>query len=321
MNSSLPSLRARANRFGVSIGNPIQAPARVCRTRSRAALRRRDVSVQLAQFPASHARRQADGENHQRHARQQASQAHGFVRLDSFQPHEPQQIKAGHGEQHDPGRQETLAREPSPICSTWSTLARYFRLAARITKSHHHLHARQPAAAPRQALQVRRKQRQQEERQRQPAGEHQPCPASGRTPPLPHRSRQQRPHERPHAGERRERERQPHQQRAGDIRPFPEDFRRVSMPDGMVISNAPSRLRPNARNSAAMNPFTQGLEPSCTTPTGPRMAVVSQSQAAEQHHDPQAKDHRLRQPVAPPAVRAIQEVGHGDGDHGEDSRA
>jgi hypothetical protein len=43
----------------------------------------------------------------------------------------------------------------------------------------------------------------------------------------------------------------------------------------MVISKAPSRLSPNARNSTAMKPFTQGFEPSCLTPTGPSSAVTS----------------------------------------------
>ena len=58
--------------------------------------------------------------------------------------------------------------------------------------------------------------------------------------------------------------------------PFSEDrFNRVRMGEGMVISNAPNRLSPNARNNAAMNPLTHGLEPSVTMPNGPRMAVVS----------------------------------------------
>src|SRR5580704_7005565 len=43
----------------------------------------------------------------------------------------------------------------------------------------------------------------------------------------------------------------------------------------MVISNAPSRLSPNAMNSAEMKPFTQGFEPNCLTPTGPSTAVTS----------------------------------------------
>src|ERR1035441_2818165 len=47
------------------------------------------------------------------------------------------------------------------------------------------------------------------------------------------------------------------------------------MDDGIVISNAPSRLNPKATNSAEMKPFTHGLEPSCLTPTGPSTAVTS----------------------------------------------
>ena len=43
----------------------------------------------------------------------------------------------------------------------------------------------------------------------------------------------------------------------------------------MVISNAPSRLRPNTRKIAAMKPLTHGFEPSCTMPNGPRIAVAT----------------------------------------------
>src|ERR1043166_8563572 len=43
------------------------------------------------------------------------------------------------------------------------------------------------------------------------------------------------------------------------------------MPEGMVISKAPSRLKPKATKSSVMNPLTQGLEPSVTIPNGPRM--------------------------------------------------
>ena len=39
-------------------------------------------------------------------------------------------------------------------------------------------------------------------------------------------------------------------------------FRRVSIPDGIVISNAPSRLRPKVKNTSAINPFTHGFPPS-----------------------------------------------------------
>src|SRR4051794_3765804 len=43
----------------------------------------------------------------------------------------------------------------------------------------------------------------------------------------------------------------------------------------MVISKAPSKLRPKAMNSAEMKPLTHGLDPSVTMPNGPRMAVVA----------------------------------------------
>ena len=42
-----------------------------------------------------------------------------------------------------------------------------------------------------------------------------------------------------------------------------------------MISNAPSRLRLKARKTNAIKAFTQGLEPSCTTPKGPRAAVAA----------------------------------------------
>ena len=73
----------------------------------------------------------------------------------------------------------------------------------------------------------------------------------------------------------------------------------VSTDDGMVISNAPSRLSPNARKTSAMKPFTHGFDPSCTTPNGPRMAVVIRPNPREQHHDPQAEEHRLEDALAP----------------------
>ena len=134
-------------------------------------LRRRHKGVQIAQPRAEHAGRQAEREHQERHPDQQPPQAHGLIRLDAFQPQESQQVQTGHGEQHDPHRQEARAGEQSPAAASGPPLPRYFRLAARITNAHHHLHARQPAAAPGQALQVRREQRQQEERQRQPGGE------------------------------------------------------------------------------------------------------------------------------------------------------
>ena len=58
--------------------------------------------------------------------------------------------------------------------------------------------------------------------------------------------------------------------------PLPCDalFSFVNRPDGSVNSNAPSRLNPKTKNTRAINPFTQGLEPNCTTPKGPAMAVI-----------------------------------------------
>ena len=51
--------------------------------------------------------------------------------------------------------------------------------------------------------------------------------------------------------------------------------RLVRMPDGMVISKAPSRLSPKTKNTSAMKPLTHGFEPSCTTPNGPSSAVAA----------------------------------------------
>ena len=47
------------------------------------------------------------------------------------------------------------------------------------------------------------------------------------------------------------------------------------MAEGMVISKAPSRLRPKAMKSAEMKPLTHGLDPRVTMPNGPRIAVVA----------------------------------------------
>ena len=52
-------------------------------------------------------------------------------------------------------------------------------------------------------------------------------------------------------------------------------LRVVRRPEGRVISKAPSRLKPKAMKTAAMTPLTQRLEPSWTTPKGPRIAVTA----------------------------------------------
>jgi hypothetical protein len=46
----------------------------------------------------------------------------------------------------------------------------------------------------------------------------------------------------------------------------------VSRLEGSVISNAPSKLSAKIPNTIAMNPFTHGFEPNCTTPNGPTAA-------------------------------------------------
>ena len=92
------------------------------------------------------------------------------------------------------------------------------------------------------------------------------------------------------------------------------------MAEGMVISKAPSRLRPKAMKSAAMKPLTQGLEPSVTMPKGPRIAVVASPSAGEEDDDSEAEDERLHDALPAAAGLAVEEVGHRDRDHGEDAR-
>src|ERR1039457_5364795 len=72
--------------------------------------------------------------------------------------------------------------------------------------------------------------------------------------------------------------------------PLPEDwFRRVRIEDGMVISKAPSRLSEKAMNRTVMKPFTQGLEPSCLTPTGPSSRVASRPRSEKRTTIPRQK--------------------------------
>ena len=85
----------------------------------------------------------------------------------------------------------------------------------------------------------------------------------------------------------------------------------------MVISNAPSRLSPNARNSAAMNPLTHGLEPSCTTPNGPSMAVVSRPSPENSTTIPRQKTAACATLSRRPPDWPVEEVRHGDGNHRE----
>src|ERR1039457_5340188 len=99
-------------------------------------------------------------------------------------------------------------------------------------------------------------------------------PASGRTPPPPTEAASSVPTKGPtHANEASENVSPISSVPAKP--PFSEDrFKRVRMEDGMVISNAPSRLNPKAMNSAAINPLTHGFAPSCATPKGPSIAVT-----------------------------------------------
>jgi hypothetical protein len=100
-------------------------------------------------------------------------------------------------------------------------------------------------------------------------------PISGRVPPFPTEAASRVPTNGPtHANEASEKVRP-----IRSVPPKPpfsvERLSRVRMDEGMVISKAPSRLRPNVMNSAEIKPLTHGLEPSCTTPKGPSSAVIS----------------------------------------------
>ena len=50
-------------------------------------------------------------------------------------------------------------------------------------------------------------------------------------------------------------------------------FSFVNTPDGIVISNAPSKLSPNTKKISAMNPFTHAFDPSWITAAGPSASV------------------------------------------------
>ena len=75
-------------------------------------------------------------------------------------------------------------------CNTWST-AQIFEHRSQDDESHHDLDARHPAAAAGQPLEVRGKQRQQKERQRQTGGKRNHAEHRPRSAAL-HRGRQQR---------------------------------------------------------------------------------------------------------------------------------
>ena len=68
-----------------------------------------------------------------------------------------------------------------------------------------------------------------------------------------------------------------------------------------------------------MKPFTQGLEPSCTTPNGPATALVSRPKPGKQHDDAQAEHQRLHHAIALRRVLALQEIRHRERDHREDA--
>src|ERR1043166_8210297 len=53
-----------------------------------------------------------------------------------------------------------------------------------------------------------------------------------------------------------------------------DSLRRVRTEEGIVISNAPSKLRPKTMNRVEINPFTHGFDPSWTTPDGPKIPVT-----------------------------------------------
>ena len=88
----------------------------------------------------------------------------------------------------------------------------------------------------------------------------------------------------------------------------------MSRLEGMVISKAPSKLRPKTKKTRAMKPFTQALEPSCTTPAGPSATVTMRPRLAEQEDDAEAESDGLTESALLP-----HEVRHRDRNHGEDA--
>src|SRR4051794_11996367 len=166
------------------------------------------------------------------------------------------------------------SRVRNPHRSTWSRLARYLRLAARITN---------PITTFTRAIHPPLRGiffRYDGKSARKKYGSDSPVakvaiPIRGRVPPLDTEAASSVPTNGPtQANDANENVRP--MSSVPTKPPLSDDaFSFVSTDEGIVISNAPSKLNPNAMNSAEMKPFTHGLDPSATTPNGPSSAVIA----------------------------------------------
>src|SRR6202041_4100140 len=107
-----------------------------------------------------------DQENH---ADQKPAKSPKLILRNAFHAQEAEQIQPGHHEQDNPGGQETLPRQETPLQHLVQA-GQKFQHSGEHDKAHHDFHAREPAAALGEALQVGRKERQQKERQREAVG-------------------------------------------------------------------------------------------------------------------------------------------------------
>ena len=122
------------------------------------------------------------------------------------------------------------------------------------------------------------------------------------------------------AGEGRERERQPHEQRAGEAALVGRLFSAGEEAEGMVISKAPSRLRPKAMKSSGDEAVHPGVGAQVARRRTGRDGRGRQSpRPVNSTMMPRQKTTRLHDAVAPAAGLAVEEVRHRDRDHREDA--
>ena len=203
-------------------------------------------------------------------------------------------------------------------CSTWSTDAHYFSIAASTTKpimtftrgSHPPLRGkrfRNPgnmASRKNGVAQTGRERRHAHQRTRAAV-------LRGR--------RQQRSHERTHAGERRQAESQPHQQRSQNPASLRSAVELGQQARRQRDFKSAQQAQSENQKYHAMNPFTHGFDPSCTTPNGPSSVVVRKPIAENSTMIP-------RQNTAPgtrhraAARLLVQEERHRDRNHREHAR-
>ena len=275
----------------------------------------RHVGVELAQPRAEHARRQADRERQQRRAGEQPSEPQPLLGLGAVQTQKSQQVQPGQPEQHDPGGQKPFAREQVPLHHLVHR-AEVLEHRRQNQEAHHHFHPLHPAAALGQPLQIRREQRQEEERRGQ-AGRERDHPRQ-----RPHSAAlngggQQSAHEWPHAGERSEREREAHEQRSRD----PAALR------GAVQAREQARGKPHlesaqqAQRECQKDQRQERVHPHVRTQLHhaerSQHGGCRQAQQREQHHDPQPEQRRVPHAPGARSRRLVQEKRNGDRDHRE----